>query len=52
MEPRTNPYEDRKYEAEDELETKLLAALDDGNFQEVTPEFFKQLRASVTIGRE
>ncbi len=39
MEPRTNPYEDRKCEAEDELERKLLAALDDGNFQEVTPEF-------------
>jgi hypothetical protein len=52
MEPRTNPYEDQKCEAEEELERKLLAALDDGDSQEVTPEFFKQLRASVAIGRE
>lgn len=52
MEPRTNPYEDRKCEADEELEKKLLAALDEGYFQEVTPEFFNQLRASVAIGHE
>lgn len=39
-------------QADEELEKKLLAALDEGYFQEVTPEFFRQLRVSVVIGHE
>lgn len=44
---RTLIREDQKRKAQDELEKKLLAALDDGTFQEVTPEFFNQLRAQI-----
>jgi antitoxin ParD1/3/4 len=44
---RTLIREDQKRKAQEELEKKLLAALDDGNFQEVTPEFFNQLRARI-----
>ena len=45
---RTLIREDQQRKAEQELETKLLAALDQGNFQEVTPEFFAQLQARVS----
>jgi antitoxin ParD1/3/4 len=44
---RTLIREDQKRKAQEELEKKLLAALDDGNVQEVTPEFFNQLRARI-----
>jgi antitoxin ParD1/3/4 len=45
---RTLIREDQKRKAQEELEKKLLAALDQGHFQEVTPEFFNQLRARIT----
>jgi len=45
---RTLIREDQKRKSEDELEKKLLAALDQGNFQEVTPEFFYRLQARIT----
>jgi len=48
---RTLIREDQKRKAQEELEKKLLAALDEGNFQEVTPEFFKQLRARISNKR-
>jgi antitoxin ParD1/3/4 len=41
---RTLIREDQKRKAQAALEQKLLAALDQGNFQEVTPAFFNQLR--------
>jgi antitoxin ParD1/3/4 len=44
---RTLIREDQKRKAQEELEKKLLAALDDRNVQEVTPEFFNQLRARI-----
>lgn len=44
---RTLIREDQKRKAQEELEKKLLAALDDGNVKEVTPEFFNQLRARI-----
>lgn len=40
--------EDQKCKAEEALEKKLLAALDQGDFQEVTPEFFARLQAGIT----
>lgn len=39
--------EDQKRQAEQELEAKLLAALDSDDFREATPEFFERLRARV-----
>ena len=42
---RTLIREDQKRKAQETLEKKLLAALDQRNFEEVTPEFFNQLRA-------
>ncbi len=39
--------EDQKQEAERRLEAKLLEALDDGDFEEVTPELFERLRARI-----
>jgi antitoxin ParD1/3/4 len=42
---RTLIREDQKRKAQEALEKKLLAALDQRNFEEVTPEFFNQLRA-------
>ena len=48
---RTLIREDQKRKAQEELEKKLLAALDDGNVQEVTPEFFNQLRARIAKKR-
>lgn len=45
---RTLIREDQKRKAQEELENKLLAALDQGNLEEVTPEFFNQLRARIT----
>ena len=44
---RTLIREDQKRKAQEELERKLLAALDDGNFEEVTPEFFNTLRSRI-----
>ncbi len=44
---RTLIREDQKRKAQEELEKKLLAALDDGTIQEVTPEFFNRLRAQI-----
>jgi len=44
---RTLVREDQKRQAEQELEAKLLAALDSNDFREVTPEFFERLRARV-----
>jgi antitoxin ParD1/3/4 len=49
---RTLIREDQKRKTQEELEKKLLAALDHGNFQEVAPEFFKQLRAHVTTKKK
>lgn len=40
---RTLIREDQKRKAQEELEKRLLAALDDGNFEEITPEFFNTL---------
>jgi antitoxin ParD1/3/4 len=39
--------EDQKRRAEQELEAKLLAALDSNDFREVTPELFDRVRARV-----
>jgi antitoxin ParD1/3/4 len=39
--------EDQKRQAEQELETRLLAALDSSDFRAVTPELFERLRARV-----
>jgi antitoxin ParD1/3/4 len=39
--------EDQKRRAEQELEAKLLAALDSHDFREVTPELFDRVRARV-----
>jgi antitoxin ParD1/3/4 len=39
-------YEQRRL-ADAEVEAKLLEALDSGDYQEVTPEFFDRLRARV-----
>ena len=36
--------EEQKVEAQKQLESKLLEALDSGKFDEVTPEFFEGLR--------
>jgi antitoxin ParD1/3/4 len=44
---RTLVREDQKRQAEEELEAKLLAALDSGDFREATPELFEQLRSRV-----
>lgn len=44
---RTLIREDQKRRANDELEKKILAALDKGNYQEVTPEFFERLRTRI-----
>lgn len=44
---RTLIREDQKRKAQEELERRLLAALDDGNFEEVTPEFFNKLRSRI-----
>jgi antitoxin ParD1/3/4 len=44
---RTLIREAQKRKAREELEKKLLAALDQGNFQEVTPEFFDRLQARI-----
>ncbi len=41
---RTLVREDQKRQAEQELEAKLLAALDSHDFREATPELFEQLR--------
>lgn len=38
---------DQQRKAQAALEQQLLAALDQGNVQEVTPAFFKQLRTRV-----
>ena len=39
--------DDQKRQAAQELEEKLLAALDSSDFREMTPEFFERLRARV-----
>ncbi len=39
---------DQKRAAEEELEAKLLEALDSGRFEKVTPELFERLRARVS----
>ena len=39
--------EDQKRRAEQELEAKLLAALDSNDFREVTPGLFDRVRARV-----
>jgi hypothetical protein len=39
--------EDQKRQAEQELEARLLAALDSNDFYAVTPELFERLRACV-----
>jgi antitoxin ParD1/3/4 len=39
--------EDQKRQAEQELEAKLLAALDNNDFREATPELFERLRARI-----
>ena len=39
--------EDQKRRAEQELEAKLLEALDSNDFREATPELFERLRARV-----
>ena len=36
---------DQQRAADEELESKLVAALDSGQFKEVGPEFFERLRA-------
>lgn len=42
---------DQRRLAEAEVEAKLLEALDNGNYQEVTPEFFNRLRARLNKAR-
>lgn len=37
-------YNDQKRKEQEKLELLLLEALDEENFQEVTPRFFEQLR--------
>lgn len=44
---RTLVREDQKRQAEQELEARLLAALDSSDFRAVTPELFERLRARV-----
>jgi antitoxin ParD1/3/4 len=44
---RTLIREDQKRRANDELEKKILAALDQGSYQEITPEFFERLRIRI-----
>ena len=44
---RTLVREDQKRQAEQELEAKLLAALDSNDFREATPELFERLRTRV-----
>ena len=39
--------DDQKRQAQDELEAKLLEALDSNDLEAVTPEFFDKLRARV-----
>jgi Arc/MetJ-type ribon-helix-helix transcriptional regulator len=39
---------DQKRAAEEELEVKLLEALDSGRFEKVQPELFERLRARVS----
>jgi antitoxin ParD1/3/4 len=39
--------EDQKRQAEQELEAKLLAALDNNDFREATPELFERLRVRI-----
>ena len=39
--------EAQKRQAQEELETKLLAALDSHDFAEVTPEMFERIRARI-----
>ena len=39
--------EDQKRRSQNDLEEKLLAALESGKFEEVTPEFFSRLRKKV-----
>lgn len=41
---RTLIREDQKRRAQEELEARLLAALESVNFREATPEFFDRLR--------
>lgn len=41
---RTLIREDQKRRAQEELEARLLEALESGNFREATPEFFDRLR--------
>jgi antitoxin ParD1/3/4 len=45
---RTLIREAQKRKAEEELEKKLLAALDQGSFQDITPEFFTRLQTRIT----
>lgn len=40
--------EDQKRKDQEELERKLIAALDSGDYKEVNPEFFNQLRARIS----
>jgi len=37
----------QKRQAQEELEAKLLAALDSNDFQEVTPEMFARIRERI-----
>jgi putative addiction module CopG family antidote len=40
---------DQQRAAEEELEAKLLEALDSGRFEKVTPELFERLRARASV---
>jgi antitoxin ParD1/3/4 len=44
---RTLIREDQRRKTQDELERKLIAALDSGNYRQITPEFFEQLRTRI-----
>lgn len=44
---RTLIREDQKHRANVELEKKILAALDKGSYQEITPEFFERLKTRI-----
>jgi antitoxin ParD1/3/4 len=44
---RTLIREDQRRKTQEELENKLVAALDSGDYRQVTPEFFEQLHARI-----
>lgn len=39
--------EDQRRKSQEELERKLVAALDSGDYRPMTPEFFEQLRSRI-----